>query len=641
MAKKFQNVPDNLQRKMESCVVSVKRTGKSKESAIAICFDSVVKGKSLNKSTKDHELMAKNRQKKKARQRNKAAQEIAEVETVEIKETEEDISEDTDTPPTLETTEEKGLHLDMEVSSNTGHNTGHTDGPTSFAEVDEQKEVRKKVREAEDVIFTADSIMFNIMNAEMDVDEKVGALKKVADDMGARLKSSMSKEVINFGENISGEFTPEIAELETLVRDSKEEDGILDKVVNVGSLLILTEKAKKELADEQFAYVSKEGERFYPVHNKAHLKESLSQVLEEIKNEGANKEFAEIARPVVILKAREMRIGMPSESNSNGILIEKDLKGSWRWIGWVSNNFKDREGEIITEKSHEEYIEFLNNSPQHAPEFRIWHVKGTARENKVDWWSYTKGFLMMSGKLTKKEATTLLKAGEKEPLGMSHSFVAYKNPKEKLILKYRTFEVSDLPRRSAANPWTNLQTHAKETEMSDKLNKEKYLAAQIGEENASALLAMTADTKDALEESKVESKELEQDPEEEPSGDDTQTKDASPEMETLVKAVAKGVAEELNLKALSEWTQNTDKQIGDLAKAISATISAKQVEEDTLISKAITAPIASNFTWGGRPSQSKDNVTNEDGEEGDLIADVKEAEDYAWITGPTEQALKG
>ena len=44
----YQNVPDNLQSKMERCVGDVTKKGTPKQAAIAICYNSVVKGKELN-----------------------------------------------------------------------------------------------------------------------------------------------------------------------------------------------------------------------------------------------------------------------------------------------------------------------------------------------------------------------------------------------------------------------------------------------------------------------------------------------------------------------------------------------------------------------------------------------------------------
>ncbi|MHA2079489.1 MAG: hypothetical protein ACW99X_18005, partial [Candidatus Thorarchaeota archaeon] len=75
---------------------------------------------------------------------------------------------------------------------------------------------------------------------------------------------------------------------------------------------------------------------------------------------------------------------------------------------------KDLEEEIIAKEAHEEYVEFLNENPNLSPYFRIFHMKGTERKSKVDWWSYTNSFLMMSGKLTNKEAQGLLRAGRKQ-----------------------------------------------------------------------------------------------------------------------------------------------------------------------------------------------------------------------------------
>ena len=71
--KAFSNVPSHLQAKMEQCVQKVKKQGHSKKSAIAICYDSVVKGKSLGLVLKEYP-MQKTKQGKTARQRRKERQ---------------------------------------------------------------------------------------------------------------------------------------------------------------------------------------------------------------------------------------------------------------------------------------------------------------------------------------------------------------------------------------------------------------------------------------------------------------------------------------------------------------------------------------------------------------------------------------
>ena len=65
---RFNNVPSGKQAAMERCVLRVKGQGKTKEQAIAICFNSIVKESSV--ATKSNGKKTKSsRQAKKARQK--------------------------------------------------------------------------------------------------------------------------------------------------------------------------------------------------------------------------------------------------------------------------------------------------------------------------------------------------------------------------------------------------------------------------------------------------------------------------------------------------------------------------------------------------------------------------------------------
>jgi len=147
----------------------------------------------------------------------------------------------------------------------------------------------------------------------------------------------------------------------------------------------------------------------------------------------------------------------------NSFVVHKELDGTFRWFGIVTNKWKDREGETLTDMAHVEFKNFLDQHPEYAPELWTWHTPGSARKHKADWWEYTSGFFLYSGVLTEAEA----KVYEKnigEPIGMSHGFYVL----EKVgpyILKYRTFEVSELPLANAANGFTSFSRIKEEGHM--------------------------------------------------------------------------------------------------------------------------------------------------------------------------------
>jgi len=463
---------------MERCVQKVKAQGRSKESAIAICFNSVVKEQSIERATKEYE-MGKKRQKKKARQKARAEKDVRvqeveafvkdfvpdfvvgdaaegletfeadgltlvngenqlekEVEDVEQKEEEKE--------------EEKSLHLDDEEGSS------HI-GPTSWAELDELREAEKRAARVSMVSFDFGSILRNIMrNPFLALGEKVRAIKNAADGIEGRVDEALSTKELK-------KLDAETLEIMLLSKDAQNETSALEHLQRAK----LTSEARANLADSSFALVvERDGQkvRKFPIHNKVHVRNALARAAQQLKLGGSGAADARAALPQIRAAAKGIGIGMPSKKKKNAIVVQKDSEGNWRWIGWVSNNFKDLEGDIISEAAHKEYVGWLDEvtqtKPMLTPEFRVWHTPGTARKSRVDWWSYTNGFLLMSAMLTEKEATSLMAKMLEQDLGMSHGFLVLGRDLQdhRVITKYRTFEVSDLPLQMAANPWTAIET---------------------------------------------------------------------------------------------------------------------------------------------------------------------------------------
>lgn len=283
----------------------------------------------------------------------------------------------------------------------------------------------------------------------------------------------------------------------------------------------------------------------------------------------------------------------PENSNEkdlqpSSILVYKDLTGGYRWFGWVSNKWRDRDananplkgGEILTSESHKSYVELLDADPSLAPEFWSWHTPGTARKSPADWWDYADGFLVMSGPLTEEEANALLsveKSGVK--LGMSHGFFPLRTSKSQgWIEEYYSFEVSDLPVRFAANPWTGLQTISQEVkEMGFQPDKRKYLVTLLGEDKVQDLEKSTQDMGKALEALAVDSKETSpQVPEPTPTIDTKELAETickSIDLPRVVKAAVEPVMEKVSsleafqkdvLGRLEKLEKSEDEKIANL-----------------------------------------------------------------------------
>lgn len=202
------------------------------------------------------------------------------------------------------------------------------------------------------------------------------------------------------------------------------------------------------------------------------------------------------------------RLTQIEEKVNSEFFAYKDLQGNYRWYGWVTNKWIDRDNEIITDAAHKEFEAYLDNNPSAAPRLWTWHTKSTMRTHPADWWSYDNGIFSYSGILTEEEYRQYKSRNWKDSVGMSHGFIPLAK-EGNLINKYRTYEVSDLPLNNAANPYTSFEVNI----MNER--KKAFLIATFGEElgtkmaqdkeTMSTLLAdMGINTKEQLKEYMVE-----------------------------------------------------------------------------------------------------------------------------------------
>lgn len=205
----------------------------------------------------------------------------------------------------------------------------------------------------------------------------------------------------------------------------------------------------------------------------------------------------------------------------SSFMVFKDLNDTWRWFGWVSNKWRDRDtianpekgGEILTDESHKEYVDWVDKAPDsRMPKLLAWHTMETAHEGRADWMDYADGFLMASGPLTAGEAKSILRVAEDFDLGMSHGFLALsKDPNEGLIHMYRAFENSFLPLEVAANPWTEFRSIMKEVEEMGLTQKKRgFLSKLMGESFVEEIEQETEAKASELQEAGVDFKEGEE-----------------------------------------------------------------------------------------------------------------------------------
>lgn len=629
---KFSGVPagSTLERKLESCVLDVKRQGKDKSSAIAICRASIKKEVMM---VKKRGQLQKLRNRQKRREKRLQAQEEIPLEQIFKEDEIEQL-----TPEELDVIEKwvDDEEADDDIPEDLSKDIFYTvPGPKSLSELEEKRLAAEKTRKVRDVTWDTEDVISNIINdPATEVDEKVGQINGVASEMKTMINKILGTE----SKKDLGDFDYDLVHTELLLKDM----NFLDKLEMLSAKTVLTSGARNALSDGDFALVTnRNGKkvRKYPIHDKTHVRNALARVAQMIKRGGQAAADARAALPKIRAAAKKFGIGKtPSKKNYTGFVIEKDANGDYRWVGWATNNRKDREKDFLMDISHKEFVEYLDNTPRWKIQFRPWHKKEYAFTHPVDAWMYKNGFMIYSGKLEENEAIRLMRIAQKEKLGMSHGFIPLER-KGHNIEKYRTFEVSVLPLYAAANPYTSLEVISKEA-LSMKGKQEKFLRDVLGDENFEELSKETEALSKLLDEADIPSKDLtdEEDPaledeDEEEDTDDDDEKSFSPEEEELIRRISKaiGIPELSDAfgEMVGEIADNREKfkVIGVVLKQLLERQSAmekdsKKTAEDMLAdmienpkSKAI-----GKLAWmnKNRASQSDDTILGDDDEDAEL-----------------------
>lgn len=132
--------------------------------------------------------------------------------------------------------------------------------------------------------------------------------------------------------------------------------------------------------------------------------------------------------------------------------------GNGFWVGWYSNNFEDRDEEIVAAEGHDKFIRRLKAGIMPMPELRFWHIPGSGH-GKALWVDRIDHMMVAVGRyddtplghLMEKHYETTDRA-----YGMSQGFTATKSKHFKNGVWYdlNTFEISTLPPEKAANVMT-------------------------------------------------------------------------------------------------------------------------------------------------------------------------------------------
>lgn len=150
------------------------------------------------------------------------------------------------------------------------------------------------------------------------------------------------------------------------------------------------------------------------------------------------------------------------------------------WIAWWSNNFKDRDDEIFTEKAIDDYVARVDMGIVDPPVLQIWHIGDQTAIGKAAWVARHGHSIMAAGEFN-ADTPDRVKAYYRKnahKTSLSHGFTfPVKQFKQGVYHAFNTFEISLLPRGAEANSYTSLEGVK---EMALTQQKLDYLKKEVG-----------------------------------------------------------------------------------------------------------------------------------------------------------------
>jgi hypothetical protein len=174
--------------------------------------------------------------------------------------------------------------------------------------------------------------------------------------------------------------------------------------------------------------------------------------------------------------------------------VFQDKAGTWRWLGIWTNDRKDREGERFPAEAHRDFVDWSDRTGK-LPELWGWHTPGS-RAGVAEMVDYHDGFMIAAGPFDPEMTDVATKLAGMKDVAMSHGYLY--RPSEKVggeFSRYRTFEISYLPRDKAANEGTAFLV-GKEGQMN--ATKEQWLRQVYGDERVEAMKTKIVDFQKSL-----------------------------------------------------------------------------------------------------------------------------------------------
>jgi len=336
------------------------------------------------------------------------------------------------------------------------------------------------------------------------------------------------------------------------------------------------------------------------------------------------------------IRSEYAKLGVSEEdipaSVKKSFSIEKDKDGNLRWMAVYSNMFRDRDNppEILSSDAHKEFVNAVDTGEYPYPEAWLWHVEGT-RFGVADFVAYDDlGFALASGLVDKGKEDVAEALAADENLAVSHGMprgeIRYDDEDPSVLVRYRTKEISPLPRTAAANELTGL---IMEGNMGLPEGKKDFLREKMGEEAFEELQNMIGDKAKSAHELDLEFKEeettqVEAEPSSEPEPEPEQevvpyvtrdevveavgavAADFQEQIVTLTSAM-ESMAEQFKsvMNVVGELKKEDERKIADMAESTPAASLYHMIQERSVIGREQTRVDGRTKLANDGPSQKE------------------------------------
>lgn len=174
-------------------------------------------------------------------------------------------------------------------------------------------------------------------------------------------------------------------------------------------------------------------------------------------------ETTEVIEKNVLERVWQRIADVISPQQDSAFTVQKDLNGNWRWMATFTNNFKDRDGEIISDKALDGYLDRVNSGLTPMPELWLGHIEGT-KHGQADMVFGVGSFVTAVGSFddtpdAHKALDYYKKNAQKVALSHGFTFPSW-GLKDGIYDVVNVFEISVLPAPLvASNPFTEFEVN--------------------------------------------------------------------------------------------------------------------------------------------------------------------------------------